>query len=81
MNTAQIELHAIAMRLQHVTGASETLVESWMNRWKEKHRFWHSIDHLFELKRLLGDAWRSDDVFLLAFSTISSMTRRARKMN
>lgn len=67
MNTAQIELHAIAMRLQHVTGASETLVESWMNRWKEKHRFWHSIDHLFELKRLLGDAWRSDDVFLLAF--------------
>lgn len=60
------EIHATLMRIQQVTGASYELADSWLSRWEEKHRFWHSLNHFFGLKKLLGKAWDRDDIFLLA---------------
>jgi len=61
------DIHAILMRLQHITGATNEMADSWLSRWEQPHRFYHTLDHLFELKRLFGAQWdERDDLFLLA---------------
>ena len=55
------------MRLQSVTSVSYEVAASWLSRWEERHRFYHTLDHLFDLKAIFGKKWdERDDLFLLA---------------
>ncbi len=60
----EVRTHALLMRIMHVTRATEELATSWIERWCEPHRYYHTLDHLFQMEEDLGERWHDDEVFI-----------------